>query len=34
MVIDSGKLVEYDSPEVLISNKNSKFYELYKKSQF
>jgi ABC-type multidrug transport system fused ATPase/permease subunit len=29
VVMDNGKVVEFDSPKVLLSNRQSKFYELY-----
>ena len=29
IVLDNGKVVEFDSPKVLLSNRESKFYELY-----
>jgi ATP-binding cassette, subfamily C (CFTR/MRP), member 1 len=32
LVLSNGEIVEYDSPENLINNKSSLFYELYKKS--
>ncbi len=32
VVLNYGEVEEYDSPENLISNKNSLFYELYSKS--
>ncbi len=32
LVLNNGEIVEYDSPERLIEDKDSFFYELYKKS--
>ena len=32
LVLNYGQIVEYDSPKSLIANKDSLFYELYKKS--
>ena len=32
LVLDYGDIKEYDSPKNLIENKNSLFYELYKRS--
>jgi ABC-type multidrug transport system fused ATPase/permease subunit len=32
LVLSNGEIVEYDSPQNLIENKSSLFYELYKKS--
>lgn len=32
LVMSNGEIVEYDSPEVLINNTSSLFYELYKNS--
>ena len=32
IVMDNGKVVEFDTPERLLQNKNSLFYELYTKS--
>ena len=32
IVLDNGSIVEYDTPQNLINNKNSEFYSLYKKS--
>ena len=32
LVLDEGKVIEYDSPAYLLKNKNSLFYELYTKS--
>lgn len=32
LVMSGGEIVEFDSPEKLIKNNNSLFYELYKKS--
>ena len=29
VVMDNGKVVEFDNPKVLLSNRKSKFYELY-----
>jgi ABC-type multidrug transport system fused ATPase/permease subunit len=28
MVLDKGKIIEFDSPESLLSNKSSVFYSL------
>jgi hypothetical protein len=30
MVIDSGSLVEYDEPDILLSDENSLFYSMAK----
>lgn len=30
MVLDQGRMVEYDSPKTLLSNPSSKFYSLCK----
>jgi ATP-binding cassette subfamily C (CFTR/MRP) protein 1 len=32
LVLNYGQIIEYDTPQHLIENKNSLFYELYKKS--
>ena len=32
LVLDNGKIVEFDKPDVLLKNQNSLFYELYHKS--
>ena len=32
IVMDNGKIVEFDKPDVLLKNQNSLFYELYHKS--
>lgn len=32
LVLNYGEILEYDTPENLIKNKSSLFYELYKKS--
>lgn len=32
LVLNYGEILEYDSPENLIKNKSSLFYELYKRS--
>ena len=32
LVLDDGKVMEFDKPEVLLADKNSLFYELYSKS--
>ena len=32
IVLDNGNIVDFDKPDNLIKNKNSLFYELYKKS--
>ena len=32
LVLEKGKIAEYDTPENLLSNKDSLFYELYSKS--
>lgn len=32
LVLSNGEKIEYESPEVLINDKSSLFYELYKKS--
>jgi ATP-binding cassette subfamily C (CFTR/MRP) protein 1 len=32
LVLNYGEVLEYDSPENLIKNEQSTFYELYKKS--
>jgi len=32
IVLSNGEIIEYDTPQNLISEKNSLFYELYKKS--
>jgi ABC-type multidrug transport system fused ATPase/permease subunit len=32
LVLSNGEILEYDSPNALIENKDSLFYELYKKS--
>ena len=37
MLLEEGRIVEFDSPAVLLSNPNSKFYSLCKatgKSEF
>ena len=32
LVLEDGKIAEFDSPKNLIENKSSIFYDLYKKS--
>ena len=32
LVLSNGEIVEFDTPQNLINNKSSLFYELYKKS--
>lgn len=32
LVLNYGKIMEYDNPQILIKNQDSLFYELYKKS--
>jgi ATP-binding cassette subfamily C (CFTR/MRP) protein 1 len=32
LVLNYGEVMEYDSPDTLIADKSSMFYELYKKS--
>ena len=32
LVMSNGEIAEFDSPEVLIKDQDSLFYELYKKS--
>jgi ATP-binding cassette subfamily C (CFTR/MRP) protein 1 len=32
LVLSNGEILEFDTPDALISNKESLFYELYKKS--
>jgi ABC-type multidrug transport system fused ATPase/permease subunit len=32
LVLRDGNVLEYDSPQALIENKDSMFYELYQKS--
>lgn len=32
LVLDKGEIVEYDSPNVLLQNPNSFFYDFYSKS--
>ena len=32
LVLDDGKVMEFDKPDVLLADKNSLFYELYSKS--
>ena len=33
LVLEKGEIAEFDSPQNLIENKNSLFYQLYKKSK-
>ncbi len=32
LVLDNGSIIEYDTPQNLLNNKNSEFYSLYEKS--
>ena len=32
LVLDNGEVAEFDSPDALLSNKDSLFYQLYTKS--
>ena len=32
LVLEKGKILEFDSPKNLLENKNSYFYKLYEKS--
>ena len=32
LVLENGKIVEFDSPKILLGNKESNFYKLYEKS--
>lgn len=32
IVFDDGRVAEFDSPEILLQDKNSLFYQLYSKS--
>ena len=32
LVLDNGSIIEYDTPQNLLNNKNSEFYSLYVKS--
>jgi len=32
LVLENGEIIEFDSPKNLLNNKNSFFYDFYKKS--